>query len=152
MKKILLVLVALLMSVTLFADISGSVDSESTYDADAETLKEVVDTSVSIDALTINNKFTFANFLLDAEAEEEMAIAWAAEVKYAFNDAITAGFKAEFGDIVDEEGTAKLELNGSWTLTDFLALRVKYAIDNVNTPEGEDAETGSFTLGAKFSF
>ena len=44
MKKLLTVLIMLALTSVLFADISGSVDSESTYDIDAETLKEVVDT------------------------------------------------------------------------------------------------------------
>ena len=147
MKKLLIVLIMLALTSALFADISGSVDSESTYDADAETLKEVVDTSVSIDALTIKNKFTFAD--LTAEVQ---AIAWAAEVKYAFNAAITAGAKVEFADIVAEDGTAKLTIDGAWTITDFLAIRAKFVIDNLNTPEGADAEVGAFTLGAKLTF
>ena len=73
-------------------------------------------------------------------------------MKYAFNDAITAGAKVEFADIADAEAAAKLEINGAWTITGFLAIRAKYAVDNLNTPEGEDAEVGAFTLGAKFTF
>ena len=149
MKRIIIVLVMLALTSLVFADIAGSVDSETTYDADAETLKEVVDTSVTLGNLSIKNKFTFADLLYDAEAEEELVIDWAGEIAMAFTDAIKAGVKMSSKG-ADEVIT--LELNAGWTITDFLAIRAVYKSDNLNTPEGEDAEIGSFTFGAKLSF
>ena len=142
MKRITLVLVMLLMSVALFAQVSGTASTETVFDADAETLKETVDTSIAVGPVTVGNKFTFADVLA-----EEVEIDWALKIAYALNDAITFG--ATTGVALE---VIPLTLSAGWVIADWVSITGKYANANLNPPEGEEATTGTFTLKAAFSF
>ena len=141
MKRVLFVLVALLMSVSLFAQVSGSVASTSVYDADAETIAETIATTVNAGPLTIANTFTITQILLEAEID------WAGSIKYAVNEAITVGVSSSYG--IDSEDIIPLTLSGSWTIADFISVSAGYTNDNLN---GEEVEIGSFTIGVSLTF
>ena len=142
MKRITLVLVMLLMSVALFAQISGTASTETVFDADAETLKETVDTSIAVGPVTVGNKFTFADVLA-----EEVGIDWALKIAYALNDAITFG--ATTGVALE---VIPLTLSAGWVIADWVSVSAKYANANLSPAEGDEATTGTFTLKAAFSF
>jgi len=142
MKRITLVLVMLLMSVALFAQVSGTASTETVFDADAETLKETVDTSIAVGPVTVGNKFTFADVLA-----EEVEIDWALKIAYALNDAITFG--ATTGVALE---VIPLTLSAGWVIADWVSVSAKYANANLAPPEGDEATTGTFTLKASFSF
>ena len=151
MKKITMILLALLISVALFADVSGSVASTSVFDADAETLKETVATTVSVGPLTFLNTFYLTELLT-----EDAAFRWGSAINYAVNEAITVGIKSGYG-VESDIATARedgipLVLLGSWKVADFFSISANYTNDNLNPPDGEAVEKGSFTLGATFTF
>lgn len=151
MKKITMLLIALFISAALFADVSGSVSSTSAYDPDAETLAETVATTVNVGALALTNTFYLQNLLLEPEFD------WCGIISYAVNDAITVGISTGYGVTSDFDGTLSPEvvplgISGSWQMLDALSVSFSYTNDNLNPPEGEETEIGSFSLTATFTF
>jgi len=147
MKKITMLLLTLLVSAALFAQVSGSISSESVYDADVETLKEVIDTSVVIGPVTVGNKFTMADVTAD-----DFAIDYAAKISYALNAAITLGAETGYktdGAEVDPTGIVPLTLTGSYAIGAGITVSAKYVNADI---AAEEAAIGTFTIKASFTF
>ncbi len=148
MKKITMILFALLISASLFAQVSGSVGSTSVYDADAETIAETIATSVSIGPLTIANSFIFTQILDETEFD------WTGAIDYALNAAISLGVSATYG--IDSESLLPITLSGSWKIADFFTISASYTNDNLNPEEADgitpEVEIGSFTITGTFTF
>ena len=145
MKRFTIIFLIMVLAVGFaFAD---SVKSTTTYDADAETLKEEIKTSIALGGLTIKNDFTFADVLA-----EEVDIDWDAELALALNEAISLGMKSGIDSKVAEgvrTDVVPLEFSASWTVFDGFKVSGKYAHDDLNA---EEPEIGTFTLTGELTF
>ena len=146
MKRIALVLVALLVAATLFADISGSVTTTTAYDMDAETFAETIDTSVVVGPLTIANKIVFTAIGADDRVGEE-TIDWTGAVEFALNEAITIGISSTYG--IDSTDIIPLTLDAAWVIGPMISVSLQYAHTNINADE---PEIGTITVEATLTF
>jgi len=144
MKKLLVLIMVLLVSASLFADVKGSATSTSVYDVDAETFTETVATSLTLGPVVLGNTFVFP-LIGDPDFK------WSTAITYALNDALTFGVVSGYGydaAAAASEESIPLTLTAAWK-SGGLSVSAKYANDNLNADE---VETGTFTLVAGFSF
>ena len=145
MKKMIFLLLIFIAAIG-FAQPTGSVTSDSTWDVDAETLKEALSATITLGALSTSLGITIANIGQDAEID------LTGDIAYAFTDALKVKLASSYG--VDSVDKIPVTLTVDWSVWQ-LAFTASYKNDNLNAA-GTDGdlpvETGAISLKAVLSF
>jgi len=146
MRKISLVLILLLVAGVLFADVSGTFATETTFDTDATTVKEDVKLTLAISALSLSAGAVITGI------DDEAAVDLTGDISYVIAEAVTIKLESKYG--IDSVDIIPVTLSVGWTIWK-IAFTAKYAFDNINSG-GEDGdgvtETGTISIKGVLTF